>query len=94
MPLIYDELRRLAAQKMALAAPAPSNLHGGVPKWLVNRIEEIKFNSLGPARLFQHLGEVSSPRSRALLSTFDAVDVDEELLESVFDDLGLRAFGG
>lgn len=78
----------------ALAAPALPRVEVGVPKWLVNRLEEINLNSVSPARLFQHLGDVSSPRSRALLSAFDAVDLDEVFLESVFDDLGLRSFSG
>ena len=75
----------------ALAAPAPTSLEGGVPKWLSNRIDSIDLNSGSPARLFQYLHDTNSPRSRALLQKFDAVadalGLDDELLDSLLADL-------
>jgi hypothetical protein len=81
----------------ALAAPARSSLDGRAPDWLVNRIEEINCNSGIPANLFRHLGEVNSPRSRALLQNLDyvaeALGVDDELLESLLADLRVQGAG-
>ena len=62
-----------------------------MPKWLTNRVENLDLNSGSPARLFQYLHDVNSPRSRALLQKFDAVadalDLDDELLDELLADL-------
>ena len=80
----------------ALAAPASTSLQGGVPRWLVNRLENIDLSSIdlnsgAPARLFQYLHDANTPRSRALLVKFDAVadalGLDDELLDDLLADL-------
>ena len=77
----------------ALAAPALTSLQGGVPRWLVNRLENLDLNSGAPARLFQYLHDANTPRSRALLVKFDAVadalGLDDTLLDLLLADLGL-----
>ena len=79
-----------------MAAPALTSLQGGVPRWLVNRLENLDLSSIdlntgSPARLFQYLHDTNSPRSRALLVKFDAVadhlGLDDELLDSLLADL-------
>ena len=80
----------------ALAAPALTSLLGGVPRWILNRLDNIDLSSIDlnsgtPARLFQYLHDSNTRRSRALLQKFDAVadalGLDDELLELLIADL-------
>ncbi len=66
----------------------------GVPSWIATRLASADVNSSPSARLFQHLHDVNTPGTRALLEKFDAVadalDLDDELLDSLLADLGLE----
>lgn len=78
----------------ALAAPATTSLDGRAPKWRSNRIGQIDLNSGGPARLFEYLAEVNSPRSRVLLEKFDVVadvlDLEDEFRDMLVEGLMTR----
>jgi hypothetical protein len=78
----------------ALSVAAPSSSTGSAPKWLVNRLEHVDLNSGAAAKLFQHLADANTPRSRALLqkidSAADALGLDDAFLDSLLGDLGLE----
>ncbi len=80
---------------VASALTAPGNLAPsvpGVPSWIATRLASADVNSSPSARLFQHLHDVNTPGTRALLQKFDAVadalGLDDELLDSLLADLG------
>jgi len=68
-----------------LAASRTTGLTDGVPRCLSNRIDRIDLDSGAPARLFQHLHDAKTLRSRALLQKFDvvadALGLDDELVD-------------
>ena len=80
----------------ALAASALTSLQGGVPRWILYRLDNIDLSSIDlntgtPARLLQYLHDANTPRSRALLQKFDHVadapGLDDELLDALLADL-------
>ena len=77
----------------ALTVSAPMDAPVSLPKWMSNRLDRVDVNSGGPNRTFQHLHDVNTPRSRALVQKFDyltdALGLDDELLDSLLADLGL-----
>jgi hypothetical protein len=78
----------------ALTSTAMTSGETNVPRWILNRVDSVDFNSGAPARLFQYLHDANTPRSRALLQTFDAVagslGLDDTLLDELLADLGLE----
>jgi hypothetical protein len=78
----------------ALTASAPTSGEVKIPGWLANRLDSIDLNSRIPAKVFQHLHDVSPPGTRALRQTFDAdadaLGLNGELLDLLLADLGLE----
>ncbi len=93
-PLVAgDGVSRDSGVASALTVSAPTAPPVNVPKWISNRLDSIDLNSGAPARLFQHLHDVNTPGTRALLQKFDAaadaLGLDDELLDVLLADLGL-----
>jgi hypothetical protein len=65
----------------------------GIPRWLVNRLQNADLNSGPIARFFEHLAEQNTPGTRKILVAADKVadnlGLDHELLDSLLADLGL-----
>jgi hypothetical protein len=79
------------ASALTLSAPNVVHTLPGVPSWITTRLASVDLNSGAPARLFQHLHDVNTPGTRALLQKFDdaadALGLDDELLDSLVADL-------
>ncbi len=77
---------------MASALAVPRSLAAAhVPRWLESRLGNVDLNSGPVAKLFTHLAEVNTPRSRAVLegihAATDTLGLDDTLLESLLDDI-------
>ena len=74
-----------------MTAPATPGGDLKVPGWIANRLDSIDLNSGVPAKVFQQLHDMNTPKSRALLQKFDAVadalGLDDTLLDSLQADL-------
>jgi subtilisin family serine protease len=94
------EISPLVASDSGVASALTAPTTGGTPSlngvttWITTRLANVDLNSGAPARLFQHLHDVNTPRSRAQLQKFDAVadarGLDDELLDLLIADLGLK----
>jgi len=80
----------------ALSVPSAGGAlaSAGVPRWLVNRLQNVDLNSGPIARYFEHLAEQNTPGTRKILVAADKVadnlGLDHELLDSLLADLGLE----
>src|SRR5690606_7547437 len=77
----------------ALAASSSPASNVRVPGWISSRLAKVDLNSGAIADLFTRLAEADNPRSRAILTAAnrvtDALGLDDSLLESLIDDLGV-----
>ncbi len=77
----------------ALTVTASTSAPVSLPRWISSRLDSVDLNSRAPARLFQHLHDANTPRSRPLLEKFDAaadtLGLDDELLDALLAGLGL-----
>src|SRR5262249_27805982 len=78
------------------AALSLPNLPGlpKLPSWLTSRLSSLDLNSGPIARFFTHLAQINTPTSRAILvaadQIADALGLDDSLLDSLLEDLGLE----
>ncbi len=81
------------ASALSTASAGGALSSAGVPRWLVNRLQNVDLNSGPIARFFEHLADQNTPGTRKILVAADKVadelGLEHDLLESLLEDLGL-----